>query len=148
LTLAPPPGPRPPVPAGGPGEPSGTFPARYAQDVLQEAVEAVVVADRDGVIRGWNPGAARMFGYVAEEAVGRPVDLIVPPQLRAAHWDGYRHAVSRGVMAEPAKLAAAPAVHKDGTRLLVEFHATLLHDDAGRVYGVAAVLREAAPGPQ
>ncbi|MET8954407.1 PAS domain-containing protein [Streptomyces sp. NPDC004393] len=104
------------------------------------------MADRSGVIRSWNPSAARMFGYSAEEAVGRPVDLIVPRELRAAHSSGYRHAVSRGVMAEPGKLAAAPAVHKDGTSLSVEFHATLLHDDRGHVYGVAAVLRDVATG--
>jgi PAS domain S-box-containing protein len=142
MTDAPPARPTVPTTADGTTEPSTGFPASYAQDVLHEAVEAVIVADRSGVIRKWNPSAARMFGYSVEEAVGRPVDLIVPQELHAAHWDGYRHAVSRGVMAEPGKLAAAPAVHKDGTSLSVEFHATLLHDDRGRVYGVAAVLRD------
>jgi PAS domain S-box-containing protein len=144
MTDAPPACSTAPATAEGTTEPFGGFPASYAQDVLHEAAEAVIVADRSGVIRRWNPSAARMFGYSAEEAVGRPVDLIVPQELRAAHWDGYRHAVSRGVMAEPGKLAAAPAVHKDGTSLSVEFHATLLHDDRGHVYGVAAVLRDVA----
>ncbi|MEU1415200.1 PAS domain S-box protein [Streptomyces sp. NPDC046994] len=142
MTDVPPARPTAPATADATTEPLGGCPASYAQDVLREAVEAVVVADRGGVIRAWNPSAARMFGYSAAEAVGRSVDLIVAQELRTAHWDGYRHAVSRGVMAEPGKLAAAPAVRKDGTRLSVEFHATLLHDDRGRVYGVAAVLRE------
>ncbi|MGI5143432.1 MULTISPECIES: PAS domain-containing protein [unclassified Streptomyces] len=135
-----------PSTADGPTGPSGELPASYAPDVVHEAVEAVIVADRSGVIRRWNPSAARMFGCSAEEAVGRPVDLIVPQELRAAHWGGYRHAVFRGVLAEPGDLAAAPAVHRDGTRLSVEFHATLLHDDRGQVYGVAAVLRDVTAG--
>ncbi|MFJ9760299.1 PAS domain-containing protein [Streptomyces sp. NPDC101149] len=146
MTDAPPARPAVPATAEGTTGPFGELPAFYAQDVLHEAVEAVIVADRSGVIRRWNPSAARMFGYSAEEAVGQPVDLIVPQELRAAHWGGYRHAVFRGVLAEPGKLAAAPAVHKDGTRLSVEFHATLLHDDRGHVYGVAAVLRDVTAG--
>ncbi|MEU6325330.1 PAS domain S-box protein [Streptomyces sp. NPDC047009] len=147
MTDAPPACPTRPSTADGPTGPSGELPASYASDVLHEAVEAVIVADRSGVIRRWNPAAARMFGYSAEEAMGRPVDLIVPQELRAAHRGGYRHAVPRGVMAGLGDLAAAPAARRDGTRLSVEFHATLLHDDRGHVYGVAAVLRDVTAGP-
>jgi PAS domain S-box-containing protein len=58
--------------------------------------QAIVVADARGVIELWSNGAARLFGYSASEAVGQKLDLVVPPDLRDHHWNGFRAAMSRG----------------------------------------------------
>ena len=50
---------------------------------------AIVIADTDGVIRLWNEGAARLIGHSATDAVGQKLDLIVPPDFRAQHWNGF-----------------------------------------------------------
>jgi PAS domain S-box-containing protein len=46
--------------------------------VLGAVSDAIVYADREGVVRYWNPGAERLFGFAAAEALGRSVDLIFP----------------------------------------------------------------------
>jgi hypothetical protein len=55
---------------------------------------AVIVADPTGVIRQWNRGAETLFGYLAEEAVGRSLDLVVPEHLRDANWAEFRRAMT------------------------------------------------------
>jgi PAS domain S-box-containing protein len=67
--------------------------ARLAADgIVSASADAVVAADRSGVIRLWNPGAERIFGHGAGEAVGQPLDLIIPERgslgrLAAGHRD-------------------------------------------------------------
>jgi PAS domain S-box-containing protein len=67
-----------------------------AESLLASASDAIVVSDREGVIRVWNPGAERIFGHAAAEALGQSLDLIIPPNLRPRHWDGYRHVMETG----------------------------------------------------
>ena len=52
--------------------------------VLTTASDAIVAADRDGLIRFWNPGAERIFGFSSAEAVGQSLDLIIPERQRAS----------------------------------------------------------------
>ena len=51
--------------------------------------DAVVYADAEGLIRFWNKGAERIFGFAAAEALGRSLDIIIPERLRGCHWAGY-----------------------------------------------------------
>ena len=54
--------------------------------LVQAAPDAIVTQDRDGLIATWNPGAERIFGLTAEEAIGRPyAETIIPPGERASH---------------------------------------------------------------
>lgn len=53
--------------------------------ILEESPEAVVFADREGIVRFWNRGATELFGHTAEEAVGQRMDMIIPENLRARH---------------------------------------------------------------
>ena len=55
----------------------------------REAHIAIIVADATGHIRFWNDGAVAIFGHSAEAAVGRRVDLVVPPEYRDMHWAGF-----------------------------------------------------------
>jgi PAS domain S-box-containing protein len=57
---------------------------------------AIVIADQTGVIRLWNDGAAKLIGYSRDEAVGKKLDLIVPPEFRDQHWHGFGNAMKGG----------------------------------------------------
>ncbi len=57
-----------------------------AEDILEQIADAVIYADRGGIIRRWNRGAEAVFGFSAAEAIGQNLDLIVPAHLQAAHW--------------------------------------------------------------
>ena len=67
-----------------------------AHSLLLTRSEAIIAADRDGIIRFWNPGAERIFGYVRDDAIGRSLDLIIPERLQQRHWDGYRRTMASG----------------------------------------------------
>jgi PAS domain S-box-containing protein len=110
--------------------------------IVEEMPEAVIVADRQGVVRLWNRGAETMFGYPAAEALGQSLDLIIPERFRARHWDGYRQVMATGVTSYGERLLAVPAMRKDGQRISIEFSIALLKDEHGGVAGAVAVVRD------
>jgi PAS domain S-box-containing protein len=65
------------------------FVRAVADALLDSVAHAVVATDRDGVIRLWNPGAERIFGYPSADAIGQSLDLIIPERLRQRHWEGF-----------------------------------------------------------
>ena len=114
-----------------------------AARIVKHAADAVLSCDNDGVIRMWNEGAERIFGWGAGEAVGKSLDIIVPERLRQRHWDGWNHALATGTSRYGAgELLAVPAIRKDGSTLSIEFTIVMLHDGAGKVSGVAAIIRD------
>lgn len=114
-----------------------------AQALLDGEAEAIVGCDRDGTIRFWNAGATRLFGLDADETLGRSLDLIIPERLRARHWQGWQHTMESGVSRySGGDTLAVPALRKDGTQISVEFTISLLRDPAGRITGLAAVMRD------
>jgi PAS domain S-box-containing protein len=116
------------------------FLARLARD----CPDAIIYADATGHIRFWNAAATRIFGFSEEEALGARLDLIVPERLRARHWEGYDK-VMAGAPSRYGEgaLLAVPAAHKEGRQISVEFTILPLHDDTGKLTGIAAFLRDA-----
>src|SRR5260221_64455 len=76
----------------------------------------VVLADPNGVIRFWSPGAATSFGYSAAQAIGQTLDLIVPSEYRQAHWHGFRRAVEAGAAPLEGQLNPFPVRRAAGPR--------------------------------
>lgn len=114
---------------------------RILARIVTEIPDAVVFADRDGIIRLWNGGAEAVFGYAPSEAIGRSLDLIIPESLRARHWEGYFRVMETGRTGYGRDLLAVPGVRKDGARISLEFSVALIRDGEA-VVGVAAVLRD------
>jgi PAS domain S-box-containing protein len=116
---------------------------RIAATLLRATPDAVVYADAEGLIRFWNAGAERIFGFGEAEALGQSLDIIIPQSLRQRHWDGYRKTMATGATRYGAgDLLSVPAVRKDGSRISIEFTVTPFHDAAGRMLGIAAVMRD------
>jgi PAS domain S-box-containing protein len=106
--------------------------------------DAIVYADAEGVIRLWNRGATRIFGFAEEEALGRSLDIIIPERLRERHWHGFRETMRSGQSRYgEGHILSVPALRKDGARISVEFTIVPFTDDAGRMIGIAAVMRDA-----
>ena len=115
----------------------------FAATLFRTTPDAVVYADAEGLIRFWNAGAERIFGFVAAEAVGQSLDIIIPQSLRQRHWDGYRQTMATGTTRYgDGDLLSVPAVRKDGSRISIEFTVTPFHDTAGRMLGIAAIMRD------
>lgn len=119
-------------------------PDRLARALLRDMPDALIVAGADGAIGFWNAGAERLFGFTADEAMGQSLDIIIPERLRGRHWGGFDATMRTGHSRYGAgELLAVPALRKDGARLSVEFTIVALHDEAGRMEGIAAVMRDA-----
>ena len=99
-----------------------------------------ITADRDGVIRHWGREAENVFGYTAEEAIGRKVDLIIPPVLHARHWRGFNKAIENGRLRKPDPDLKVPAIHKDGTVIPLRATLALTHNEAGEVDGAVSTV--------
>ena len=112
------------------------------QQIVEEAQDAIVFADQDGIIRLWNSGAEAIFGYSAEEALGQTLDLIVPEKMRERHWEGYRRVMESGITRYGSEVLAVPALNKDNSRISVEFTIVLLKDTTGKPQGTAAIMRD------
>lgn len=110
--------------------------------IVQNAADAIIVADASGKITLWNAGAERLFGFSAAEALGQTLDLIIPEAQRMRHWEGYRHVTGTGATKYGTQLLRVPAIRKDGSRFSTAFTVGLLKDAAGSVEGIFAVMRD------
>jgi len=116
---------------------------KLSSALLAGRSDAIIAADAEGVIRFWNPGAERIFGYTAAEAVGQSLDLIIPEGLRKRHWDGYGQVMRTGKSRYgEGDVLAVPGQRKDGKRISLEFTILPLRGPDGALTGMGAVLRD------
>jgi len=112
------------------------------QQIVDNTGDAIIFGDSESMVRLWNVAAEKMFGFRAEEIVGKSMDLIIPENLRERHWEGYDQTMKTGRTQYSRSLLAVPAIRKDGTRISVEFTIVLIRDDDGKLLGPAAILRD------
>ena len=113
-----------------------------AEAILSMRSDAIIAADREGIIHFWNSGAGRLFGYSPDEAISRSLDFIIPERLRQRHWNGYRRVMETGKSRYgESDVLSVPAVRKDGTIISVEFTVVPLQN-AGRMIGMVAIMRD------
>jgi len=117
-------------------------PTDLIRAMVQQASEALIYADRDGMIRLWNSGAEVIFGYKAAEVLGQSLDVIVPERFRQAHWDGFNKALASGEAKYAGRVMTTRSMHKDGSKLYVEMSFGLVRDASGAVVGSLAVGRD------
>lgn len=112
------------------------------RQLVQGCNDAIIFSDREGLIRLWNKGAEEMLGFSAEEALGQSLDIFIPENQRARHWEGYYRVMETGTTRYAKELLAAPALRKDGSRISTEFSMTVIRDAEGKVAGTVAVMRD------
>jgi PAS domain S-box-containing protein len=119
------------------------YPDALVQAILSSHSDAIIAADKDGIIMFWNPGAERIFGHASDAAIGQSLDIIIPERLRKRHWEGYRHVMESGESRYGnGDVLAVPGVKKDGGKVSIEFTIMPLRDESGALAGVAAIMRD------
>jgi len=117
--------------------------SQWAERIIDQIADAVVVADRSGVIVRLNDASAALFGFAAEEALGQNLDLIIPEHLRASHWRGFEAAMTKGVLKLQGRPTLTRALHKSGRKLYVEMTFAIVKGEAeGEALGSVAVARD------
>ena len=116
--------------------------AREAQNRLAAIVEssddAIVSKGLDGVITSWNKAAERTFGYTADEAIGRPIYLIIPADRKQEESEILAR-IGRGERVDHFQTVRQ---RKDGTLLDVSVTISPVRDSSGRVIGASKVARD------
>jgi PAS domain S-box-containing protein len=106
--------------------------------VFESSTDAVVTKTLDGTITAWNPAAERLFGYSAAEAVGRPIDLIVPLERR----DEARGFLSRIARGERIAHHETVRMTRDGRSLDVSLSISPVQAPSGEIIGAAKIARD------
>ena len=105
------------------------------QMVLQNANDAYVCIDHNGVILDWNQQAEQTFGWSSQEAIGRRLDeMIIPVTMREAHRAGLRHYLATGELNVLNRRVELTAVRRDGTLLPVEVRVSPLSIDGKTIF--------------
>ena len=129
----------------GHGSDADQLPDDVHRAIVDQVCEALVFADRDGVIRLWNAAAEALFGVPAAQAIGSSLDIIIPERFRAAHWKGYHAAIANGQTRHGAQVRTTRALHPDGGRLYVDMSFGLVCAGDGTPIGSIAMARKARP---
>ena len=106
--------------------------------IVASSDDAIVSKSLDGIIRTWNAGAERLFGFTAAEAVGQPIALIIPPS-KLAEEAQILSRLSRGERIEHFETVRAA---KDGHEVVVSLTVSPVLDENGRILGASKVARD------
>ncbi|MFJ1468165.1 PAS domain S-box protein [Massilia orientalis] len=105
------------------------------RSVIENANDAYIGLDRDGIVREWNRQAETTFGWNAGEAIGRPLDaLVIPAEMGAMHRRGMARYLTTGAGSALNQRLELPAVCKDGSRLTVEVRITALEVNGTTIF--------------
>src|SRR5262249_27923924 len=109
--------------------------------IVTSSDDAIVSKDLNGTILSWNAGAERTFGSTAEEAVGRPITMLLPPERQ----DEEVNILALLVRGERVDHYETERVAKDGHRLQVSLSVSPIRDASGRIVGGAKIARDISP---
>ncbi|MGZ5010126.1 MAG: PAS domain S-box protein [Methylobacter sp.] len=106
--------------------------------IVESSDDAILSKDLNGIIRSWNAGAERLFGYSAEEAIGKPVTLFIPPELHAEE----HRILQRLANGERIDHYETVRVARDGRKIDVSMTVSPIKDSAGKIIGASKIARD------
>jgi PAS domain S-box-containing protein len=113
---------------------------RFMANILRDSADAIMTMDPDDIVTSWNKGAERIFGYLEDEMIGKPVSILVPPELHEARE---LESISRRFKAQGAvRSHQTDRITKDGRRIQIIFTRTAIRDDSGKVIGSSSVVKD------
>ena len=123
-----------PPPCRRPSEPA---PRRLAT-IVGSASEAIIAWSLDAEITDWNPGAERLYGYTAEEAIGQSIELFTPPARHAAARERQQRVLREGVI----ETFEATRITKDGREIEVAATASPMRNSRDEIVGAMGISRD------
>jgi two-component system, sensor histidine kinase and response regulator len=106
--------------------------------LVQASVDAIISVSTEGIITEWNPAAARLYGYTAEEAIGQPVSMLTPPE-RTHEIAQFLARIRAGERIDGVQTVRQT---KDGRLIEVLLNAAPIKDAAGTIIGTASIARD------
>src|SRR5438105_2196264 len=106
--------------------------------IVESSDDAIIGKQLDGTITSWNPAADRIYGYSAEDAVGRPIEMLEPEDRRGE----IKSLLARLQAGERIEQFETVRLHKDGSRIDVVLTISPIKDDSGQTVGASTIARD------
>jgi two-component system, sensor histidine kinase and response regulator len=110
----------------------------FLASIVESSDDSIIGTDLNGTILSWNRGAERLWGYSAEEAIGRHITLLFPTD----HQEDYLQSLERIARQERIERFESTRIRKDGSVVEVSVILSPIRDDAGRIRGVSAIYSD------
>ena len=127
--------PTPPVQAG---EERVELDSEHLAAIVRSSDDAILSKDRNAIITSWNDAAERLYGYSADEIVGKSVATLIPPDRQGEELE----IVAKILAGERVERYDTEHVRKDGVRVSVSLTASPIHDAGGEIVGVSTQARD------
>lgn len=111
---------------------------QFFSAVVESSNDAIITKTLDGIITGWNSAAEQSFGYTAQEAIGRDIDIIVPEDRREAEY-GLIQQIKRG---EAVGTHETTRIAKAGNQILLSLSVSPIKSSDGTIVGAAEIARD------
>ena len=106
--------------------------------IVESSDDAIVSKDLNSIVTSWNPAAERIFGYTAQEMIGRSIRTVIPPELESDE-DRILATIARGDRIEHFETVR---LRKDGQRIDVSLTVSPVKNEAGQIIGAAKIARD------
>jgi PAS domain S-box-containing protein len=106
--------------------------------IVESSDDAIVSKTLDGIVTSWNPAATRLFGYQADEIIGKPIMTIIPPELHAEEVEILAR-LRRGDRIDHYETGR---IAKDGSRIEVSLTISPVRDEQGVIVGASKIARD------
>ncbi|WP_354491378.1 PAS domain S-box protein [Mesorhizobium robiniae] len=106
--------------------------------IVESSFDAIVSKDLNTIIKSWNHGAERLFGYTADEAIGRPVTMLIP----ADRQDEEPRILERIRRGESVETYETIRQRKDGSLVPVSLTVSPVHNATGQIIGASKIARD------
>jgi PAS domain S-box-containing protein len=111
---------------------------RWLAAIVEASWDAIISIDAAATITSWNAGAERLYGYAAEEMIGKPISIL----KAEGHGDVPGIMIRRALSGEAVRDFETIGVHKNGSRMDVSLSITAIRDSGGRIRGVSGTIRD------
>jgi PAS domain S-box-containing protein len=112
--------------------------SRRLSAVVESSDDAIITKSLDSIITSWNPGAERIFGYTAEEAIGKSIRMLIPPELQGEE-DVVLAKIKSGERVDHYETTRR---RKDGTPISISLTVSPIRNRAGVIVGASKIARD------
>lgn len=111
---------------------------RWLAAIVESSDDAIIGKSLDGIVTSWNAGAQRIFGYSADEVIGRPITILIPHDL----WHEETEILKRLRSGERVDHFDTTRVRKDGSTIAISLTISPIRDTAGAITGISKIARD------
>jgi PAS domain S-box-containing protein len=111
---------------------------RWLAAIVESSDDAIIGKSLDGIITSWNSGAQRIFGYSADEVIGKPITILVPQNL----WHEETKILGRLRSGERIEHFETTRIRKDGSTIAISLTISPIRDATGAITGVSKIARD------